>query len=483
MVTTPLNPLVGEAPIAPGSLPDIIDSAPGTLTIFSRLELFHGYMGVFVAAFLVTMIATPFMRRLALANGIIDQPSDPRKVHRIPVAYLGGVAVFLGLLAGVGYSYAAYTTFPLTGAHEVQQSPVPFSVLLGMMLIMLAGLLDDVVGVSPRIKISMQLIAAAALAISDVGVKVASGVLRPLGRLIGNESLFYTIDINPPIWLLDTIGVADPTIVIPINIIYWVGTAIIAVFILGSCNASNLIDGLDGLCSGVTAIVAGGLLLLALGMASSFDGPLDSARIVLCLALLGACLGFLPHNFNPASIFLGDCGSMLLGYMAIVIILMLGDTGKTQFVIAGLLIYSVPIIDTTLAIVRRKMQRKSIGDADDQHLHHMLKRSLGVKGAVFSLYGMTFAFVGLGVLLSLGRARVAYAIALVLASYIGVTAVKIARRKIIEEQAAAAGGKLAKRLSVSRKTTNGKHRPEKQRAAEQPPRPRESAEDPAHHTV
>jgi UDP-GlcNAc:undecaprenyl-phosphate GlcNAc-1-phosphate transferase len=225
--------------------------------------------------------------------------------------------------------------------------------------------------------------------------------------------------------------------VIPIDVIYWIGTAIIAISVIGLCNASNLIDGLDGLLSGTTAISSMGLLVLALTLALLDDGPRDAQRIVLCLALLGACLGFLPHNFNPATIFLGDAGSLLMGFTACVIILTLGDTGKTQFVIAGLIIYAVPIIDTSLAIVRRKLEGKSISAADSNHLHHMLKRALGVKGAVLTLYGIAASFAIMGVGISLVRARVIYVLALLLAAYIGVIAIKVARKKFIEDQAAA----------------------------------------------
>lgn len=392
----------------------------------TRLDIFHGYMGVFVIAFLVTLIATPIMRRLAIANGVIDRPNDPRKQHTIPVAYLGGVAVYLGMLAGIAYSYFAQRLpIPLIESHALGQEAVPFSVLLGMTLIMFAGLLDDVIGVRPRVKVSMQLIAAAALALQDVGVKVAAGLLAPLGRLVGNETLVYMVRLP---FLSESV---------PVDLIYWAGTAIIAIFILGACNASNLIDGLDGLCSGVTAVAACGLLVIALTLAVANDGKLDSARIVLCLCLLGGCLGFLPHNFNPATIFLGDSGSLLLGFSVIVIVLTLGDTGRTALVVAGLLIYLLPIIDTTLAIVRRKLAGKPMSAADDQHLHHQLKRALGVKGAVFVMYGIAGVFATLGVVVSYGRARVAYAIALVLASYIGVTAVKIARQRQIEAEALA----------------------------------------------
>ncbi|MBC7771392.1 MAG: undecaprenyl/decaprenyl-phosphate alpha-N-acetylglucosaminyl 1-phosphate transferase, partial [Pyrinomonadaceae bacterium] len=151
---------------------------------------------------------------------------------------------------------------------------------------------------------------------------------------------------------------------------------------------------------------------------------------------LGACLGFLPHIFNPATIFLGDAGSLLLGFCTIVIVLTLGDTGKTHLVLAGLIMYAVPIIDTTLAIIRRKVSGKKISDADDQHLHHMLKRALGVKGAVLVLYGIAAGFGVLGIALSEGRGRVTYAIAVVFVSFIGVTSIKIARREQIERQAA-----------------------------------------------
>jgi UDP-GlcNAc:undecaprenyl-phosphate GlcNAc-1-phosphate transferase len=126
---------------------------------------------------------------------------------------------------------------------------------------------------------------------------------------------------------------------------------------------------------------------------------------------------------------------LLLGFVACVIILTLGDTGKTHLVAAGVIIYALPIIDTTLAIVRRKMEGKAISEADDQHLHHMLRRALGVKGAVFVLYGIAAVFAVTGAAISLVRARIIYLLAVMMASYIGVTAIKMARRRHIEAQA------------------------------------------------
>lgn len=430
-------------PSAMSALADRVRALGETVGLFpppdvTRLDIFHGYFPIFIIAFLVTLLATPVMRRIAVAYGVIDKPSELRKVHRIPVAYLGGVAVFMGLMAGILYSYLAPAFPGLLSFHPTQylddgyNHAVPLSIVFGMTLIVVVGVLDDAWGIPPHMKIGGQLVAAAALAATDVGVKVAAGVLAPLGSLVGNADLVYTI----------TIPVVDGTF--QIDLIYWAGTAVIAIFVLGACNAANLIDGLDGLLSGTTAIAAGGLLVIALTLALYDHGPLDAPRIVLCLALLGACLGFLPHNFNPATIFLGDCGSLLLGFITIVIILTLGDRGQTHLVVAGLIIFAIPIIDTVLAIVRRKMAGRDISEADDQHLHHMLQRALGVKGAVFALYGIGAGFAGLGIALSLGRARLVYAITAVFAAFIVVSAIKIARRKQIEEAASRTAAKATR---------------------------------------
>lgn len=391
------------------------------------IDIFHSYLWVFLIAFLVTLLLTPVMRRLAIRNGVIDRPNDPRKAHRIPVAYLGGIAVWMGLMAAVLFSY--FAPADLLAGHESTRSlqPIPISIVIGMTLITLLGVLDDIVGIDPFLKISGQLLAAAALAVENFGTNVAQGVLGPIGRLFGNEELVF------PIPAPDFLPMLDGTL--QIDLVYWCGVAIIAVFVLGACNASNLIDGLDGLLSGVTSIAALGLLFVAIGMAAADDGPYDGARIVLCMGLLGACLGFLPHNFNPASIFLGDAGSLLLGFVTVTIILSLGDTGRTPLVVAGLIIYAIPIIDTILAIFRRKLAGQPISAADDQHLHHMLKRALGVKGAVLTLYALGLAFATLGVLVTLGRARDSYTLAIVFVSFIAVTAIKVARRQAIESDA------------------------------------------------
>ena len=407
----------------------------GAANAMGWLDIFNGYAGVMVVAFLIALITTPIMRHLALANGVVDHPSDPRKEHRMPIAYLGGVAVYLGIMGGLLFSYIGVNNSFLIEYHELQ--PVAFGmadsrfvppwILLGITIIMVIGLIDDVTGISPRVKIGGQLLAAAALAYGDIGVKVAAGVLAPtIGQLLHNPDLIYTIPLGADIPFFGS--------VIEINIIYWTGTAVIALFVIGACNASNLIDGLDGLLSGTTAIATVGLLAISIMVVFTDPGPRDAQRIILCMALLGGCLGFLPHNFNPATIFLGDCGSLMLGYTTIVIVLMLGDSGRTDLVIAGLIVYAIPIIDTVLAIVRRKMAGKSMSDADSDHLHHMLKRAFGVKGAVLVLYGMGSGFAVIGVLLAASGVRFVYSLALIVVSFIVVYSTKIARRKAHEEQ-------------------------------------------------
>ncbi len=408
------------------------DFAQGAI---NQLDILSGYVLVFAIAFLVTVLVTPLVRKLAVANGIVDHPSEARKIHKMPIAYLGGVAVYLGIMAALVFSYMASDYEGIIEYHPMRTEHmtdgmynpiVPLWIAFGMTSIVLVGLLDDITGIPPRVKLGGQLVAAAALALGNVGINVAAGVLKPtLGWALDNPDLIYQIPLP-----LEIPGFGSS---IELDLIYWSGTAIIAIFVLGACNASNFIDGLDGLLTGVTSIAMMGLLAIALTMAVMDDGVFDAPRIIFGLAVLGACLGFLPHNFNPASIFLGDTGSLLLGYCSAVMILSLGDTGKTALVIAGLTIYAIPIIDTALAIIRRKLAGKKMSDADADHLHHMLKRALGVKGAVFSLYGIGLVFCILGVMISYFRGRLIYALVIMLASYIGVYGIKIARQSQINE--------------------------------------------------
>ncbi len=413
--------------------PDPVDLSPvfGVVDVevasVSPIQMLNSHVYVFVAAFLVTLLLTPLVRRLAVAGGAVDHPDAGRKTHRYPVASLGGLAVFFGVISAVAISYVGGG-----GGLAADYPTVPLAIVIGMVVITFTGLADDIWGWDPRLKIAGQFVAAAALAIENVGVKVAAGILGPvavwLDPVLGSENLVFLV--------------GTPWGSVSVDLIYWIGTALIAVFVLGGCNAANLIDGLDGLLCGVVGIVAVGLLAISLLMVPGMDpsatapSPMAGARIVLCLALLGAVLGFLPHNFNPASIFLGDCGSLLLGYLCVVIIIMFGEQGQTHLVFAGLIVFSLPILDTALTILRRWIAGTPMSAADDKHIHHRLKRILGgVKRAVLALYGISFLFAVVGVTLAALvvrtelQVRVVYAIALVLFGFIGVIAVKSALRQ------------------------------------------------------
>ena len=164
--------------------------------------------------------------------------------------------------------------------------------------------------------------------------------------------------------------------------------------------------------------------------------PLAGTRLIIALALLGACLGFLPYNFNPAVIFLGDAGSLMLGFLCAVLILSLGSEGQTHYVFAGLIIFALPIMDTVLAIVRRKLAGLPMSAPDKNHIHHMMLRgtSGNVKKAVLCLYALNTAFVAIGVGLAatvaIGGARylLTYGVAILIFGFVGAVAIKTALR-------------------------------------------------------
>ena len=439
----------------------------------SVLDVLNGSGHLLLIAFFVTLLSTPIIRKFALRRGIVDHPTEARKIHREPIPYLGGVAVLLGCLVGIGVSW-------VFSPADLGFGGIPAAVVIGMLAIAITGLCDDIFGWDPRAKVAGQLVAAAGLVIVDVGTRMAEGFLSPICGP-ADTSLFT--------FMGEAFVLGD--------IYYYVGVGLIAIFILGACNAANFIDGLDGLLSGVTSIVVLGILIISLVLLPTYgervpDAEIDQtsalvetppdvggqsdslapstvfspdrrqwtisedqyirareehrpvSRIMLCLIVLGATLGFLPWNFNPAAIFLGDCGSLTLGYLCAVLIIMLGDRGQTHFVVAGLIVFALPIMDTILAIVRRRLSGVSMTTADDLHIHHQAKRLTGsVRKAVFLLYGVTvcFAIVGIAmaVLHPLGfRARLIYGVALVLFGFISVIAFKAARMAEAKRRAAPA---------------------------------------------
>ncbi|MEM8737157.1 MAG: MraY family glycosyltransferase [Planctomycetota bacterium] len=333
------------------------------------------YASVFVVALLVSIIATPLMRKLAATHGVVDWPDLKRKNHARPVAYLGGVAILLGWIAGIMVSYTVNPQWVSSGSPTLQLESFPLSILIGAGVITCIGLYDDVYGTTARVKIGGQLFATAALTWDRIGINLT-------------EQLFGLVGLAPP----------D-------SVIYMSATLLVALFVLGGCNAVNLIDGLDGLASGVVVIAMVGFLAIALLVNFYPNDPqaiLDNPkRIILCLAAIGAILGFLPYNFNPASIFMGDAGSLLLGFLSVSAILLFGDAGgySLKLVTAALIVFAVPITDTSLAIVRRKLRGQPIFSPDNQHLHHLLRKTgLTVKQSVSVMYAaaIVFGLIGVG---------------------------------------------------------------------------------------
>ncbi len=381
---------------------------------FSADDVLSPYVYVFYAAFLVSFLFTPIMKSVASFYGIVDKPDGARKVHREPVAYLGGVAVFLGWLAGLAISQVL--TAHKTDAMTVSHVHVHFVIVAAGILIVLLGLFDDTRGLSPKVKIGGQIAAAGLLLLQGIGARSASPLLGALSERI---QLFQY-------------GATQPVGVFPEWVVLACSSILVVGLIVFCCNATNLLDGLDGLCGGVTGIISLGYVFLAVVLAMYTVGTLspesvnkDAQRIVLALALLGGVVGFVPYNFNPASIFMGDTGSMFLGFaMALQILLMAEHQSK--WLLAGLVMFALPIMDTTLAFVRRFVNKRPFFSADKHHIHHQfLARGLSVRQTVLFLYASSIGFVILGASIAFMRTRYAVAFYLVIFGSIIVAAYKM----------------------------------------------------------
>ncbi len=380
-------------------------------TAFSADDVLSPYIYIFYVAFLVAIIFTPIMRTVAVYYGIIDQPDSKRKLHRTPVAYLGGVAVFLGWIAGLAISQFV---------HLHRQEPgwppsllIPFNIIVGACLIVLLGLWDDIFKVSPRVKIIGQIAAAIFLLADNIGTHLTAPLLMPLGERL--QVLFN--------WPAPGLAFFPPWLVVG-------SSSLLVIFlVVACCNATNLMDGLDGLCGGVTAIIAGGFLFLAVNLAmngAAINTNWDGLRIALALALLGGVLGFVPYNFNPASIFMGDTGSMFLGYCCAVMMILMGQGQHPKWFLASMVIFALPVLDTTLAFARRWVNRRPIFSADRFHFHHQLcSRGFTVKQTVLISYGLAIGFALMGVAITFLRTRIAVAIYMVIFGCIIVAAYKM----------------------------------------------------------
>lgn len=418
------------------------------------LDLLWNLSLVLPAAFLAAFILTPIMRRIAIRYEVIDRPDHERKMHREPIAYLGGVAIFFGWLAGLTVSLWVHQGLDW---HDSLLT-IPWFIVLGAVTIVGVGVIDDIYGISPQYKIAGQLFAAAALATQNVE-------LPPLADGESQAPVFLGAKIIMDSGVLLTawgIPLADQ---IPYLIAYILGTAAIAIFVLGGCNAVNLIDGLDGLAAGVIAIASVGLLIISVTLASNLTAGhqgigYGATQMVLCLALLGALLGFLPYNFNPAKIFMGDAGSLLIGFLSVSTILQFGlhPNSGPVYIVAGLVVLGLPIGDTMLAIVRRKLQGLAISAPDRNHIHHIALRRFrawgfkdraAVKAAVLSLYGISVMFLLVGTSLIYLRGRWVFAIALVFLLIALLVAFRRGYRQAIIKELAQSGKDLPPEKAAS----------------------------------
>lgn len=292
------------------------------------------YFIAFISAVIISFIMTPPARKLAIKVGALDVPKDSRKIHTKPMPYFGGLAIYISIISCM-YAYMPHT---ITNIH----------IMVGATIIVLTGIVDDMYDMPAKIKMFMQIVAAV--------VAIRGGV----------HIHFIT---NP---LSDT-GMS--------YLLSWLSYPITLVWLVGITNTINLIDGLDGLASGVASIAATTLLFTASKMGYDFI-------VMQCAIIAGASLGFLPFNFNPAKIFMGDTGAMLLGYM-LAVTSILGMVKSVTVVALAVPIFALglPIFDTAFAIIRRVINKKPIMQADKEHLHHrLMRRGLNQRQTVLILY-------------------------------------------------------------------------------------------------
>ncbi|MBP2651094.1 MAG: glycosyl transferase family 4 [Firmicutes bacterium] len=288
------------------------------------------YIVAFTIALAVAYLITPQVKRLAIKVGALDAP-DARKVHTKPIPRMGGVAIYLGFVLAVIASMHI--------SHEV------LGLLLGGTVIFIVGIIDDLMQLPAKVKLLGQILAAIVLVLFDIKI---DWLTNPFGEML---YLGY--------------------LAIPITILW----------VVSLTNTVNLIDGLDGLAAGVSTIAAVAILLVAVHMNFWIVA-------VLTAALAGSALGFLQHNFNPAEIFMGDTGSMFLGYMlAAISILGTVKSAATIALVVPIVALGLPIMDTAFAIIRRYSSGHPIFEPDKGHLHHrLLALGLTQKQAVLLMY-------------------------------------------------------------------------------------------------
>ena len=297
-----------------------------------------------VLAAVVACAATPLVKVLSVKMGAVDVPKDGRRMHDHPIPRMGGLAIFLGFMAAV------LLFVPLDTERQ--------GMLLGAVIIVVLGMLDDRFALPAMPKFVVQIIAAVVAVIAGNRIDVLS-----------NPNIFSA----NPVWKLG-----------------WLAYPVTVVWIVAITNSVNFIDGLDGLACGVSTISAATMLVIALLVSEQ-----DVA--VMMAALVGACVGFLPYNFNPAKIFMGDTGSTFLGYiMAVVSVQGMFKMYNIISFVVPFLMLGLPIFDECFAIIRRLMRGQSPMAPDRGHVHHRLidmgfsqKQAVGVLYVISAILGLS----------------------------------------------------------------------------------------------
>jgi UDP-GlcNAc:undecaprenyl-phosphate GlcNAc-1-phosphate transferase len=307
----------------------------------------------FFVSLLVATVLTPLVLRLALRHRLYDEPNE-RKVHSQPIPRLGGVAIVLAFFAPLTGLILLDTG--LTSGLMVEPTRI-VALFIGGLAIAALGLFDDLKGADARQKFAVQIAVALFMWVLGYRIEILS---NPFGG---------QIELG---WLS-----------LPVTLFWFVGVM----------NAVNLIDGLDGLAGGIGLISVTTLLILAL-----MDGNVLAALMCACLA--GSLIGFLFFNFNPARIFMGDTGSLFLGFILAAFSISTSSKGSTVIALSvPLLVLALPLADTLLAIGRRVRARRPIFSADQEHIHHRLLRAgLTHRGAVLVLYAVAISFSGFAIL-------------------------------------------------------------------------------------
>ena len=305
----------------------------------------------FLVSLVTALVLVPATRRFALRAGWVDAPDGHRKVHDGAIPNVGGVAIVGAACVGIGVMTVARIELPrsISGALTL---PDPL-VVLGALLIAAVGFWDDLREISHRAKFAGQLAVTALAFLGGARVEVFDG---PLG---------------------------DGALALAVS------AALTIVWMVGMMNAVNLIDGMDGLAAGVVAIAFAGL-----AAAHAVGG--DIGALVLAVAVGGSLLGFLRYNFNPASIFMGDSGSLFLGY-ALAAYALRGTTHPNPVLalVIPAVIMGIPVLDTGVSILRRKLTGKPLFHADRDHIHHRLQSQMSTPRAALTLYGFG-AFLAAG---------------------------------------------------------------------------------------